>query len=224
VSDGPGLILQHAPTGPARRLIAWADDRGIPYVVHRSWEQPPVHEPREHSFIVSLGAAQSVNDSEPEWIGTEIELLRRAVDQDVPVLGLCWGGQALSAALGGTVGPGPVAEKGWLTIDSDDPAVPAGPWLFYHHEIFTVPDGATSIGTSPAGPAGFRLGPHLALQFHPEADAEIVAGWAAKDPLQDDASRAALRAEGERLDAEAGRLAPVLFDAWWAGVSARAIG
>jgi GMP synthase-like glutamine amidotransferase len=218
----PGLILQHAPTGPAPRLTAWADSREIPYVVHRSWEQAPDLDPLRYAWISSLGSASSVNDPEPGWIATELGLLRRAVDAGVPVLGLCWGAEALSKVLGGTVGPGPVVEKGWMAIQTSDPAVPAGPWLFYHSEIFTVPGGATAIGTSPAGPAGFRLGPHLALQFHPEADATIAAGWAAKDTEQTDDSRAVFQAEGERCDGEAGALAPVLFDAWWAGVSVRA--
>ena len=218
----PGVILEHAPTGPAGRLAAWAEDRGIPFTVHRSWEQSPNLDPTDYGWVASLGSEHSVNQSEPAWIATEIEFLRSAVDADVPVLGLCWGAEALSVALGGRVGPAPVTEKGWVTIDSTDPEVPAGPWLFYHSEVFSVPDGATAVGSSPAGPAGFRVGPHLAVQFHPEADAAIAAGWANKDAEQTDASRAALRAQGERCDAEAGALAPVLFDSWWAGVSARA--
>jgi GMP synthase-like glutamine amidotransferase len=218
----PGLILQHAPTGPAGRLAAWADRRGIPYRVHPSWERSPDLDPGEYGWVASLGSASSVNETEPGWILSELTFLRRAVDADVPVLGLCWGAEALSKVLGGAVTEAPVAEKGWLEIQTTDPAVPAGPWLFYHSEIFSVPDGATAIGSSPAGPAGFRLGPHLALQFHPEADATIAAGWAAKDAEQTGDSRAAFHAQGERCDGAAGALAPVLFDAWWAGVSARA--
>jgi GMP synthase-like glutamine amidotransferase len=221
MTERPGLILQHAPTGPAGRLAAWADERGLPYHVHHSWEEPPAHDPREYGWISSLGSAASVNDAEP-WIAAELDLLRRAVDADVPVLGLCWGAEALSKVMGGAVDRAPIAEKGWLTIETADPEIPAGPWLFYHWEIFTVPDGATTIGTSPAGPAGFRIGPHLALQFHPEADAVTASGWADHDESQDETSRAALREQGERCDGEAGSLAPALFDAWWAGVSARA--
>ena len=100
----PGLILQHAATGPPGRLGDWADARGMPYQVHDSSEVPPEFDPRQFSFIASLGSARSSNETEIPWIAAEIELLRRAVDADVPALGLCWGGQALSAALGGSVG------------------------------------------------------------------------------------------------------------------------
>ena len=170
-------------------------------------------------WIASLGSAHSVNDPEPTWISTEVALLGRAVDAGTPVLGLCWGGQALAAALGGVVGPAPAAENGWLAVRSTDPAIPAGPWLHYHSEIFTVPDGATELARSPAGPGAFRLGPHLGLQFHPEADAARAAVWAAKDPDQSAASRITLAAAGARWGPPARALAFALFDGWFASIA-----
>ena len=216
----PGLILQHAHTGPPGRLGEWADARGLPYRVHDSSQSPPDFDPREFGFIASLGSARSANDTEVEWVAAEIALLRRAVDADVPVLGLCWGGQALSAALDGTVGPAPFHEKDWIAVVSADPEIPGGPWLHYHTEVFTVPRGAVELARSPAGPAAFRIGPHLGLQFHPEADAEMAGVWAAKDPDQTDASRSELDRAGDRWNDPARELAMTLFDAWWARASA----
>jgi GMP synthase-like glutamine amidotransferase len=218
----PGLILQHAPTGPPGRLGGWAESRAIPYEVHRSWEVTPELDPREYAFIASLGSARSANETDVEWVAAEVALLRRAVEDDVPVLGLCWGGQALSAALGGMVGPAPFPEKNWISVASSDPGIPSGPWLHYHTEVFTVPRGAVELARSPAGPAAYRIGPHLGLQFHPEADAGMARVWADKDPDQTDPSRAELVAAGERWDAPAGDLAMTLFDAWWARASAPA--
>jgi GMP synthase-like glutamine amidotransferase len=217
----PGLILQHASTGPPGRLGAWADARGMPYQVHDSTEVAPEFDPREFSFIASLGSARSANETDIPWIAAEIELLGHAVDAGVPVLGLCWGGQALSAALGGTVSEAPFHEKDWIAVASTDPEIPAGPWLHYHTEIFTVPRDAAEIARSPAGPAAFRIGPHLGLQFHPEADAPMAEVWAAKDPDQTDASRAALAESGERWNGPARELAETLFDAWWARARAQ---
>jgi GMP synthase-like glutamine amidotransferase len=218
----PGLILQHAETGPPGRLGTWATARGLTHRVHRSWEQPPALDPEEFGWIASLGSAFSVNATEPGWIATEIDLLRRAVAADVPVLGLCWGGQALARALGGSVGPAPVHEKGWIGVDTDDRAIPAGPWLHYHVEVFTVPADAIELARSPAGPAAFRIGPHLGLQFHPEADAAMAHGWAAKDPEQTPETIAALDAEGDRWSPPALGLAERLFDTWWSSIRTRA--
>ncbi len=216
----PGLILQHAETGPPGRLGEWAELRGMPCQVHDSSQATPEFDPREFSFIASLGSYHSVNETDLPWIAAEVDLLRRAVDANVPVLGLCWGGQALAVALGGTVTAAPFQEKGWVAVASGDPEVPGGPWLHYHIEIFTVPAGAVEIARSPAGPAAFRIGPHLGLQFHPEADAEMAGVWAAKDPDQTDGSRAELAEAGARWDGPARDLAVAMFDAWWARANA----
>jgi GMP synthase-like glutamine amidotransferase len=215
-ADRAGLILQHARTGPPGRLGAWARERGIAHRVHRSWDASPADlDPADFGWIASLGSASSANANDPPWVREEVDLLRRAVAADVPVLGLCWGGQALSLALGGRVGPSPVHEKGWIAIASADPAIPGGPWLHYHTEVFTVPDGAVELARSPAGPAAFRFGPHLGVQFHPEADADMAHVWVAKDPEQTPDSIAALDAESARWSEPAATLAASLFDGWW---------
>ena len=210
-----GLILQHSENGPPGRLARWLDARAIGYDVHRSWESDPDLDPTDYGFVASLGSVHSATDADPGWIPVEIEFLRRAVESRVPVLGLCWGGQALAVALGGRVGPALIPEKGWLAIVSADPAIPAGPWLHYHSEVFTVPPGALELARSPAGPAAFGTGPHLAVQFHPEAGAEVAARWAARDPEQTDASRVALAEQAARWDAAAEPMAVELFDGWW---------
>ena len=59
--------------------------------------------------------------------------------------------------------------------------VPAGPWLEWHYERFCTPPGATELARTADAPQAFRLGPHLGVQFHPEATVEIVEGWARAD-------------------------------------------
>ena len=80
-------------------------------------------------------------------------------------------------ALGGSVEVLDEPELGWHTIETDAPElVAAGPWLQWHFEAFTTPPGAEELARSPACAQAFRLGPHLAVQFHPESTAEIVVG------------------------------------------------
>jgi GMP synthase-like glutamine amidotransferase len=132
----------------------------------------------------------------------------------VPVLGLCYGGQVLAAVLGARVGPAPVAELGWRVIDTDDPdLVPAGPWLEWHFERFETPPAATELARTADATQAFRIGPHLGVQFHPEATVEIVTGWAHMDGLPDQAPRAT---EHERAAARAAAFQ--LFDAFLAQV------
>ena len=56
-----------------------------------------------------LGAMPSVYDDGPDrgWIEEELAWLRRADEAGVPVLGICFGAQALCAALGGRARPRP---------------------------------------------------------------------------------------------------------------------
>ena len=89
--------------------------------------------------------------------------MREAVDAGVPVLGLCFGGQALSLALGGGVDVLDRPEIGWFPIETvDGDPFPSGPWLMWHTEQMRVPPGGVELARSPAGPAAFAFGPHLA--------------------------------------------------------------
>ncbi len=212
-----GLVLQHGELGPPARLGEWLRARQIPFVVHHAREAPPP-DPAGFSFIASLGSQHSAAATEPSWIPDEIATLRAAVAKGVPVLGLCFGGQALSVALGGGSERLERPEIGWLEIDSDDERVPRGPWLHYHFEVMTPPPGAQELARSPAGIAAFALGPHLGVQFHPEVDAEIVKRWA-----QNDSELPTVGLTPEKLAAESARHAPAareqafqLFDRWLA--------
>ncbi len=153
-----------------------------------------------------LGAIWSVYDERAvgSWIDRELDLLREADRAGVPVLGICFGGQALAAAHGGEVVAAPAAEIGFTPVDSDDPdLVPPGPWMQWHHDVFTVPPGGVEVARNAVGPQAFRLRRNLGLQFHPEVDAAIVASWV---EMGGAAAQADLEAAtGAGLDAVAGR-------------------
>jgi GMP synthase-like glutamine amidotransferase len=217
----PGLVIQHGVLGPPGLLGEWLAARAIPYVVHEAWAAP-LPDPAGFRFVASLGSERSVLESEPAWIPQEVDAVRAAVATDVPVLGLCFGGQALSAALGGGVDRLPRCEIGWIAIEPDSAGgtsrVPAGPWLHWHDDLLRVPDGAELLAHSPAGPAAFRHGPHLGVQFHPEATPEIVDGWARADERLGErgVTREQLADQAAEHAAAARDAAFTLFDDWWA--------
>jgi GMP synthase-like glutamine amidotransferase len=188
----PGLILQHGPTSPPGLFGEWAQSRELPAEVHETFGDADA--PYEgagntvmpdidgRTFVCCLGSKHSPIDRELPVVAATIDLIARAVEQDVPVLGLCYGGQVLSDVLGGVVEPAPKEEIGWHMIESDDPAqVPEGPWLEWHYQRFTLPPGAHELARSAVGVQAFTSGPHLATQFHPESTIEIVTHWARSD-------------------------------------------
>ena len=213
------LILQHDEDVPPGLLGEWADARGLAVDVLLTRDVDCRVPLDGYSAVATLGSVASVND-EDEWIQQETATLRRAIADGVPILGLCFGGQSLAHAAGGSVRRADRSEIGLLRLETDDPALIAdGPWFAWHHDAFAVPPGAVEVARSPVASHAFTLGPHLGLQFHPEADADIVARWARTNPADFEAANldperviAALR---ERA-AQARMLAFALFDAFWA--------
>jgi GMP synthase-like glutamine amidotransferase len=210
----PGLILQHGDDGPPARFGEWLCARGLEFVVHRAAQQPPP-DPGDFAFVASLGSETSAGETEG-WVVDEIAALRAAVEADVPVLGLCFGGQALSVALGGGVHVMDTPEIGWVPVESFDPLVPGGHWLQYHFDLMHLPPGGEPLARSPAGLAAFRHGRHLGLQFHPEADAELVDLWARLDPKLPSVGITVddLAAQSEAHAEPALSQAFALFDGW----------
>jgi GMP synthase-like glutamine amidotransferase len=218
------LVLQHGRAGPPGVLGDWLAERGIDATVHRANKDPFPPDPRGFDMVASLGSDLSAAATDPAWIGDEVRFLGAAVEAEVPVLGLCFGGQALAIALGGQVRDAETPEVGWLDVTTDDPgALPAGPWLHFHWEVFDPPPGARVLGHSPAGAATFELGPHLATQFHPEATPEIVDEWARLDAErlgELGVHRDGLLDEGRRAAPAARQNAFRLFDRWLAATNA----
>jgi len=133
--------------------------------------------------LVVMGAPWSVDGDEVRgWIDPLLERLREAVAGDVPVLGICFGAQAFAQATGGWVTRAADTEVGLHRVESQDPGVVAeGPWFMWHGDTIGLPPGAMRLASTPNGPQAYALGPHLLVQFHPEATADIVRAWIAYD-------------------------------------------
>jgi GMP synthase-like glutamine amidotransferase len=134
-----------------------------------------------YDAVVPMGAPWSVGaEAIARWIGGELAMLRAAVATGVPVLGICFGGQVLAAALGGSVERAPVAEIGWLEVETDEPGlVGRGPWFQWHEDRWTTPPGAREIARTAHGGQAFVAGRALGVQFHPELTVAQLDGWLA---------------------------------------------
>ncbi|WP_006240840.1 type 1 glutamine amidotransferase [Mycolicibacterium tusciae] len=141
-------------------------------------------DPTGYDVIVPLGARWPVYDDKlrRSWVGAEMQLVRDAADAGVALLGVCFGGQLLGQAFGGSVVRSTDPEIGWYDVTSDNAdLVPAGPWFQWHFDRWTLPPGATEIARTANASQAFVLGRALALQFHPEVDADLLDVWLADD-------------------------------------------
>jgi GMP synthase-like glutamine amidotransferase len=172
------LILQHEEPSPPGHVTEWLAGHDARVETFRIDIDDRDVDPTGYDLIVSLGSEFAAFDDSKPFVPREAKLMRTAIDADVPVLGLCFGGQMLARVLGGEVFRGPQSEIGWLPVRSQDPGlVPDGPWFQWHFDSFTLPPGATQIAESDVGPQAFVAGRSLGLQFHPEVTTQIMDDW-----------------------------------------------
>ncbi|WP_293767855.1 type 1 glutamine amidotransferase [uncultured Corynebacterium sp.] len=158
------------------------------------------------------------------------QLLRDAVAEDIPVLGICLGHQVLARAFGGEVAVGHAAgdEDGAFEI-AVNAAGQADPVIgvlgegqvmpeSHHDVVTTVPQGAVVLASSErCAVQAMRIGSAVSTQFHPEASPEIMGHWRTLTGQ----SREEGIAEMERVDGEVARGGEAIARAFSEVVAAR---
>jgi GMP synthase (glutamine-hydrolysing) len=139
-------------------------------------------------FVIFGGAMNVDETARYPWLLTQRQLLRRAIDEGVPVLGICLGAQMLARALGARVYPAPVRELGFYPVTVTeaglrDPLVSAfesaNRVFQWHEDTFDLPQGATLLATGEQVPVqAFSFGERAwGIQFHFEVDRAGVEAW-----------------------------------------------
>jgi len=133
----------------------------------------------EYDAVAFFGAAWSVYDTETiPWITDEIAYARSLIRLGVPTLGICFGGQMLAAAVGGSVERAPIPEVGWVSLASAEPGlIDEGPWLQWHFDRFQLPPGVDVLARTALSTQAFVTGRTLGLQFHPEVTEQVIEAW-----------------------------------------------
>ena len=184
------LVFQHVAheiLGTLNPLLKSAGFR-IRYV---NFGRDPASEPDLDGYhgLIVLGGPMNVDqvDRFPH-LQTEIQLIQDALDQDIPVLGICLGAQLIARALGAAVGPGVQKEIGWYDLSvsgaaRSDPLLqnfePKERIFQWHGDTFETPRGAEHLASSDLCPnQAFRYGEKVyGLQFHLEVDQALVTQW-----------------------------------------------
>ena len=168
-------------------------------------------------FILSGGPASVYEPGAPY-------VLPYVLESGLPILGICYGMQALTLALGGKVNPSAQREYGLATVEPlianplfpDRPAFPA--WMSHGDRIEQPPAGFIPLArssNSPVAAMGDLACKYFGLQFHPEvrhtpSGFEILRrfvieicgatpDWNAESIIQASLARIRLQVKGERV-------------------------
>ena len=152
---------------------------------------------RRRSGPSSRSSARPTRGSRRRW-----RSCARPTTRGVPVLGLCFGGQALAAALGGGCAGRAAPEIGWLELEPlDGGAFPPGPVVRVARRHLHAAARRRRARAQRVCPHAFRVGRSVGLQFHPEVTPAIVEGWirdgrarSPRERIDGDAIRAQTRA------------------------------
>jgi GMP synthase-like glutamine amidotransferase len=182
---GPVACIVNQPDAHLGRLRPLLDRVGVPVIEVLAARDLGELSLDEIGGLIVLGGEMGVHDSALyPFLADEVALLAGAHERGLPVLGLCLGAQLLAAALGAEVRARRCSEIGWLEVSHlvEDPVLgPPGRrrQFQWHYDSFELPAGANRLASSSKCPnQAFRIGRSYGLQFHPEASAEIVEGWA----------------------------------------------
>jgi len=139
---------------------------------------------KNYSLVVILGAPESANDDLP-YLQAEQKLIKKTVDDNIPVLGICLGSQLIAKTFGSKVYSGPKKEIGFyhdLRIDNNSKLFSGftNPFTVFHWhgDTFDLPEKATRLVHSENYPnQAFQIDSAVGLQFHLEVNAEMVNLW-----------------------------------------------
>ena len=180
------LLISHEPEAAPGMIGAMLRERGVDVRTHVVLADPAnpsidFPEPTQFDAAIAFGSfSNAYAEHSRPWVAAEIEYITRVMELGVPYLGVCFGGQLLSEALGGSVERAPAGhdEIGIVAIsDASDLPIPSGPWFTWHEDRILLPEGVEVLASNDNAVQLFRRGNAVGTQFHPEADVELVSQW-----------------------------------------------
>ncbi|MFG1943285.1 type 1 glutamine amidotransferase [Nonomuraea sp. NPDC048826] len=187
------LVIQNSRSGGPGRLGDWLEEAGLRLDVVHAYAGDPVPHRLTHDAMVMLGGGYLPGDDHrAPWLAPARKLMADALSREVPLFGVCLGGQMLAEVAGGEVTADTGApENGSLPVTirpeaAGDPLFhglpPVVPAVEHHVDAVTaLPPGAVWLAQTERCPyQAFRVGGRAwGVQFHPEVLPDRIREWRA---------------------------------------------
>ena len=201
-------IVHQDDSGPGVFLNAIRGAGAEPQLWKPAEDGTPPPDPAEYDAILTFGGeAHPVQDADHRWLSAERRFLTRALEQRVPLFGVCLGSQLIAQAAGASASLASSPEIGWYEVSltaqaADDPlfaplagSAPAGRFdvLQWHSYEVELPRGATALARSDVCLQSYRIGDRVwGIQFHAEVTGQDFQHWLDLDGAGPDSVRVGL--------------------------------
>tara|TARA_Y100001968_G_C19441352_1_gene762704 strand:+ start:1156 stop:1887 length:732 start_codon:yes stop_codon:yes gene_type:complete len=196
------LVLQHLEREGPGLYVQIAEQRGLRVCIFRLDLGDSLPEPTNGDLLLVLGGSmgiREIGDQTYPWLINEVDLIKKALNQKIGIIGVCLGAQLLAYAAGGNVELlhekstfQPLPEIGWSSIfanglEKDNKLkkffTSKFAVLHWHGDRILLPTSAELIASSRrCREQLFKIGSlAYGLQFHIEVQSEMVNRWIEED-------------------------------------------
>ena len=173
--------LQHVPFEDVSYMGNWAKENGIHFSRIRVYEYDPYPHLSDVEALIIMGGPMGAGDDQIyPWLKSEKAYIRKAIQKNKIVVGVCLGAQLIAMVLDAKVYPNPHKEIGWFPVHKTPQAhntsigkiLPESFMAFHWHgDTFDIPKGAVHLAESKVckNQAFVYLNRVIALQFHLES-------------------------------------------------------
>lgn len=180
-------VFRHLEFEGLGMIGEWIQENGYAYSETRFWEDALQYpDPHQIDMLIIMGGSMNVDEEEKyPWLAGEKQYIRRAMDANVKILGVCLGAQLISRAAGKKVIQSPYKEIGWFPVKKlftnhtlfpnlKDEEVTVMQW---HGDMFETPDDSQKLFASDGCPnQAFSMNENrvVGLQFHLELSKQYI--------------------------------------------------
>jgi len=205
------LAVQHTPKEPMGYIEKVLEDLDVSYEYVKVYETNEITAAFATHIIIMGGPMGAYEEEKYPFLAQEKDLIREAIKDGIPILGICLGAQLIASALNCKVYPYK-REIGWFEVEKveDDEIIDGLPSTIkvfqWHNDTFELPNGAKLLYTGKeVRNQAFRIGKAIGLQFHLEMTPELVKAWVGDEESLSEDEKEKILKDSERFIEESNK-------------------